>query len=486
MLPRSLVLAGLILAAIPGPASAASGHPLSFAPAVGGPLAAGERPTKVVSADFDQDGRADLAVADQQGDRVSVLIGDGAGGFAPATTTPVGDGPQDAAVGDVNGDGRPDLAVAGHNAKSVDVLLGDGHGGFTTAPGSPFATGPCTSSTLVADLNSDGFADVATANACGPATVTTLLGDGTGSFTPAPGFSIGAGAAPWGVAVADFDADGRRDLAVAAYGSNTVPVLLGAGDGTFTAAPGAPAASRYSPDAIVVGDFDENGRPDVVLANANSGNDGVATEITVLLGDGHGRFSTAPGPSLYAASAGTSVAVADLDGDGHQDVIEASDARPLIILLGDGHGRFTGAPGTAPDPGSAPSSVVATDLNGDGRPDLAVTSANDNTVSVFLNRPVVVPARPLAAPRLEAPRHCVSGARATFTVRGPQIRQVSFAVDDRRARRVLHANSGRQGFRMTISRSDLRPGARHTLRATIWLPPQDAPRVLTRKFRRCR
>jgi hypothetical protein len=323
---------------------------------------------------------------------------------------------------------------------------------------------------------------VAVANACSPASVTTLLGDGTGSFASAPRFSMGAGAVPWAFAVTDLNADGRRDLAVADYGSSTVPVLLGAGDGTFTAAQAAPAGGMAAPDAIAAGDFDENGRPDVVVANAESRSDGDSrTALTVLLGDGHGALRPAPGTSQHAASTGESVAVADLDGDGHQDVVEASAVGPLLILLGDGHGGFTIAPGPAPDPGSAPSSLVATDLNGDGRPDVAVTSRNDNTVSVLLNRPAAVP-----APRLEAPRRCVAGAPATFTVRGPQIRKVSFSVDGRAAHRVLHPNSGRQGFRTTISRSHLRPGLRHTLRATVWSTSGGAPRILTQTFRRCR
>jgi hypothetical protein len=483
MLRRFLLLGGLVLAVVPGPASATPGGPFSFVPAPGGPRTVGQRPTKVVSADFDQDGRPDLAIADQHGDQVSVLLGDGTGGFASPIATPTRKGPNDLSAGDLNGDGRPDLAVADYGADTVSVLLGNGDGSFTPAPGSPYTIGSCPSAVAIADFNGDGLADVAAANACAPSGVVTLPGDGTGGFAPARRFPMAAPAVPWALAVADLNGDGRPDLAVADYAQDTVPVLLSGADGAFTAAPGGPAVSTAAPDAIAVGDFDEDGRPDVALANAvGSGAEGSAwTSLTVLLGNGHGGFGPAPRSPYTMASTGMSVAVADLDGDGHEDLVGADATGALATFLGDGHCHFAIVPGPAPSAGSAPGSVVAVDLDGDRRPDLAATSTNLDTVSVFLNRPMAA-----AAAQLTGPTRCVSGPHATFTVRGPQVRAVTFRLDHRWAprRTLLHPNSARDGFRLTIPRSRL-PVDRHTVEAMVSFKTGEALRVLTQTFRRC-
>ena len=184
-----------------------------FAPVSGSPFAVAGSPFSVAVADFNGDGIQDLVTPNWSSNTISVLLGNGAGGFTPATGSPfyVGAAPAYVAAGDFNGDGIPDVAVAFPGG--VAVLLGNGSGGFSTAEGSPFATGANPRSVVVADFNGDGFEDLATANQIG-SNITVLLGNGTGNFTAAPGSPLALAASPSYLVVGDFNGDGASDLAV--------------------------------------------------------------------------------------------------------------------------------------------------------------------------------------------------------------------------------------------------------------------------------
>src|SRR2546422_886081 len=149
------------------------------------------------------------------------------------------------------------------------------------APGD-FPVGTHPQSVAVGDFNGDGRPDLAVAN-FGSNTVSVLLGIGDGSFQPARTFA--AGTSPLSVAVGDFNGDGRPDLAVANFGSNTVSVLLGIGDGTFQ--PALTFAAGTQPVFVAVGDLNGDGRPDLAVANTGSDN------VSVLLGIGDGTFQPA-------------------------------------------------------------------------------------------------------------------------------------------------------------------------------------------------
>jgi hypothetical protein len=174
------------------------------------------------------------------------------------------------AVGDLNGDGKLDLAIATQSTNSVTVLLGSGDGTFTPTSGRAPAVGKQPQGIVAGDFNGDGKLDLAITNAADN-TVTVLLGNGDGTFTQASGSPIAVGTAPYAIVAADFRANGKLDLAVANSGSNNVTLLLGNGDGTFAQAPASPFPAGKAPNALVVGDFNSSGRPGLAIANSTDG-----------------------------------------------------------------------------------------------------------------------------------------------------------------------------------------------------------------------
>jgi hypothetical protein len=228
----------------------------------------------VAVGDFLGNGNLDLAVTNSPGGvALNILLGYGDGAFNQAPIR--GNGSVTTAympaVGDFNGDGKLDLAVTGAGVtgpqdNEVTILLGNGDGTFTLANNSTFPTGKAPQAIAVADLNGDGKLDLVIAN-YGDATLTILLGNGDGTFAPASGSPIAVGNAPYAVAVADLNGDGKLDIAVANNGDGAVTVLLGKGDGTFTSAIGSPFAVGVGPSSIAVGDFSESGRLGLAVTN---------------------------------------------------------------------------------------------------------------------------------------------------------------------------------------------------------------------------
>src|SRR2546427_220048 len=140
--------------------------------------------------------------------------------------------------------------------------------------------------------------------------VAVLLGNGDGTFTAAAGGPVIVGSAPYTVAVGDVNGDGKLDLVTANYGSNTVTVLLGNGDGTFTAAAGSPVAAGSGPTSVALGELNGDGKLDLVAANSLSNNVTVllnqATVLTVAgAGTGSGRVASSPAGNDCIISRGT-------------------------------------------------------------------------------------------------------------------------------------------------------------------------------------
>jgi uncharacterized protein (TIGR03437 family) len=351
----------------------------AFVNGPGNLLPAGVNPNSIAVADFNGDGKADLAVTNWGSGNVTVLLGNGDSTFraAPGSPIPVVKNPWALAVGDFNGDGNPDLAVTSAGLPGfITVLLGDGTGAFVQTPGSPISVNAYPADLAVGDFNGDGRADLVVPNVRGT-NVVVLLGDGSGGFRESPASPVVAEYGPFAVVVADFNGDGRADFAVT-NSLQKISVLLGNGDGSFVTSAGSPFAVGVEPEWMASGDFNGDGIADLVVSNYGSNN------VTILLGDGAGYFTQSPSGPLSVGTSPRSPAVADFNGDGNADLaIPCGGDNRVILFLGDGHGNF--APGVSPLPAAGgPTAAAVGDFNGDGRADLAVANYTANGVTVLL------------------------------------------------------------------------------------------------------
>jgi hypothetical protein len=333
----------------------------------------GNEPNGLTAADFNHDGRLDLAVAnDGKPGGTSILMGLGDGTYQPQAKFASGISTA-VAWADFNGDGRPDLVTANYDPDTatgdITILLGLGDGTFQ-AP-IHYAVGGFPIALLVADFNGDGKADIAVVNNLSN-NISILLGNGDGTFHPAVNYEVGT--SPRAIALGNFNGDKYWDLAVANSGSNDVSILMGAAGGTFEPAVDLPVGS--SPVGIVTGDFG-NGLPDIATVNSGSNN------VSVLMNQGGGNWAS---QVRYPTGAQPAAIVAgDFNGDGKLDLATAnSGSNSVSILTGLGGGAFA-APVSIPV-GQSPTALIAADLNGDGRLDVACTNGSDRTVSVLLGR----------------------------------------------------------------------------------------------------
>ena len=349
--------------------------------AAGSPITTGTNTVAVANGDFNGDGFQDIASVSSGDGTVTVLLGDGTGHFTqPHSPFAAGTNPSSIAVGDFNGDGVQDLAVANFASNNVTVLLGDGTGNFNAAAGSPFAVGSGPVGVVAADLNGDGFWDLAVVNT-NDSTVSVLLSNGVGGFSPASGSPLRAGVNPLGLALGDFNLDGKLDIAVADFGEDAVLILKGNGLGAF------PGSFKYtnifSAASIVVADFNGDGKPDFATANEDLN----AVDVRLgagTLGSGASDFPVPAGSPYAVGSFPEAIVVADLNGDGIPDLaVTNSDTGGVTVMAGSGTGGFSVATGAA-FPGGFKGLAVG-DFNGDGLADLVVAGgANQNQVGVLL------------------------------------------------------------------------------------------------------
>ena len=340
----------------------------------------GLNPAGAAVGDFNSDGKPDLAIANTGGNSVTVLLGKANGSFAQAPGSPfslgAAGGPVSVVVGDFNGDGKPDIATANSHSQNVTVLLGNGTGGFTASGAPvPLNIGPGVS------MVTGGFQR---GRQPGPRhhdpgnSLTLLLGNGTGGFTA--GDPVGQLGVPSSFVTGDFDRNGKPDLVSAFRGTNgSMQVALGDGTGSFTGRV-AYHASLQAPNSMAAGDFNKDGLLDVAVA------DSIGNTLTVLLGNGAGGLSPAAGSPFPGGKGAASMAAVDVNQDGNLDLVTADyDNGTATVLLGNGLGGFTAAPAGPFTVGPSPRSLVVGDFNGDGRPDLAFTNDSLNKVTVLLN-----------------------------------------------------------------------------------------------------
>jgi hypothetical protein len=355
-------------------------------------------------ADVNGDGRLDLIVANANDNTVSILlnttpVGSSIPTFAAAQTFAVGTNPFGIAVADLARNGRLDIITANFNSNNVSVLMNETEPGATTASFTgqqTFAAGTHPQGIAVADFNADGLPDIAVTNA-GSNSVsflvnTTPVGVLTTTFAPQQTFAVGN--TPVFAAVADFNGDGRPDLVVSNNLDNTVSVLL-----NVTAA-GAPSVSFFAQQSFAVGagplnvavaDFNGDGRADIAIANAGPiGTPGNTVSVllnTEALGSNTAAFAAQQ--TFAVGGSPQSVTAGDLDGDGRPDLVVSNlDDNTVSVLLNTtpvGTTTPTFAAQQTFASGAGPIPVMVGDLRGDGRMDIAVAANTDNNIGVLPN-----------------------------------------------------------------------------------------------------
>jgi uncharacterized repeat protein (TIGR01451 family) len=342
----------------------------------------GTQPNAVVVGDFNGDDKPDLAVANPGSATVSILLNKGDGTFQSAMNVSVGNTPAAIVAGDFNRDGKLDLVVITQAAgvSTTSLFLGNGDGTFQ----SPLQINadPNARTLAAADLNLDGKLDLVIGNAGATPSLSVFLGNGDGSFQAPASYSLASG--PNSIAAGDLNGDGKPDLVVIV--SSKLEIFLGNGDGTLQAL--APFSS-FVVGSLLVGDFNRDNKLDLAalggtfcIFNCRSN----PSNVRILLGNGDGTFQAA-GTYFISAGSPSRIAAGDFNHDGKLDLVAVSSASPLAtILLNQGDGTF---PTQLTFPiGSEPISVAVADLNGDQLPDLVTVNPNDNTVSVLLNTSV--------------------------------------------------------------------------------------------------
>ena len=317
----------------------------------------------LATADFNGDGKADLAISNSG--TLSILLGDGNGNFQAAFNLTALN-PNLGAVGDFNGDGIPDLALGTFPTNltaSLTILLGKGDGTFQ--PPVSYQVPNLIATLAVGDFNGDGKADIAFTDFTSG--VKILLGKGDGTFQPAAAYDTNSGVQTSFVLVGDFNGDGNADIATTGYASPNVRILLGNGDGTFQLSANIATTRMINfLDGLVVGDFNGDGKADLATSNAD-----------ILLGNGDGTFQPPPTYPINS-TIGFSVAAGDFNGDGRPDLAIIDLSNNLSILLGNGDGTFQVR--RVPYNKLSNSYLLVGEFNGDGKADLAVVSGNAATL----------------------------------------------------------------------------------------------------------
>ena len=353
--------------------------------AVAEPFEVGHGPVAVAVADLDADGILDIVVANGGDTNVTVLLGDGAGGFAEPAGSPfeAGQQPNDIAVADLDGDGTLDLAFPNHEADHVSVLLGAEEGRFAPASFSPVRvrSQPHPHGIAAADLDGDGAVDLVV-ESFGEDLVEVLWGRSDGFSVPGGTFDVGR--LPYQrVRTADVNGDGRPDIVTTNREGASVTVLLAQEGRVFAEASGSPVPVAPSPFGHALADANGDGCSDLAIGHY-SGNirDRSRDRVSILLGDCRGGFRQARRSPFSTCAAPTSVAIGDVNGDGHEDVATACyGSDDVEVLLGSAAGEFEAA-GTTIAVGAGPLDITLADLDGDGRADIVTADSKADTITV--------------------------------------------------------------------------------------------------------
>jgi hypothetical protein len=315
----------------------------------------------------------------------------------PQTTFNVGNNPVALAAKDFNGDGLPDIAVANQNDNSISILLNNKNGNFIQPSTSPILlgkneTGPAAIASAVLRASTTAVptpaADLVIANSSSN-TVSVLLGKGDGTFTEATGSPFATGKQPSAIVIADFNGDGNLDFVVANKGDSSISVFRGDGSGGFTPFPKSPfvlpnivAGTETGPVAMVTANFRNQSKPDLAVVNETS------NTVSILLSSGDntfdGTFSEATNSPIAVGKTPVAIAAGDFNGDAVPDLAVVNQADDSVtILLSNGDGTFSAATGSPLPTAATPAGIVVANFANGANNDLVVTNQGQGTLAIY-------------------------------------------------------------------------------------------------------
>jgi len=351
-------------------------------------LTTGKGPGSVEIADFNKDGQPDIVVANADDHNATVFLNEGKNKFSIATGSPffVDSFPNDIAIADFNKDNNLDLAIANNETKHLSVLLGNGKGGFHFSPSSPFRLNvkPHTHSVAAGDFNNDGNTDLLT-ESWQVDSVVVIFGNGQGNFNSPQYFKVGK--RPYQrVRTADVNNDGFPDIITTNLEGNNCSVLLCDGKGNFIQANGSPFPCGNAPFGVTIADVNADGKADIIIADAptitaeGTGKDG----LFILLGDGKGSFHALDGSPFATGKSPSRLATGDIDGNGISDiaVTNYNDKSISVYFMNKNGVRIS----QVIQAGSHPDGIAIGDLNADGKGDIVVSNYDDKTINILLSK----------------------------------------------------------------------------------------------------
>ncbi|CAF2712982.1 unnamed protein product [Rotaria sp. Silwood2] len=340
----------------------------------------GSSPTSIVAGNFNCDIWLDIVVSNVLGDNVGVLLGHDNMYAATKSSYSTGTGsrPYSVLVSDFNNDTVLDLVIVNSAHDNVGIRLGYGDGTFANETTYPTEVGSRTQYATLGDFNNDNQVDIAIANNMKDS-VTVIFGCGNGTFTNPEIYPTGQGSHPYLAAVGDFNNDSRQDLTILNQGTGTVGVFLSFDYATFRNQNVSATGVLSYPQSVAVGDFNNDSFLNVVVANYGSSN------IGIFLGMGNGMFTAQRTLSTGSRSAPYTVAVSDFNKDSLLDIVVGNTGTNNVgIFLGYGNGTFTAQTIFSIGGGSNPRSIAVTDFNKDSLLDIAVVNSATSNVAILL------------------------------------------------------------------------------------------------------
>jgi hypothetical protein len=454
-------------------------------------LITGSGPLSVFSMDIDGDGKPDLVVADGDSNRVEVYLNTSTTGSASFSRQydyllPPGYYPIAVTAGDLDGDGKPEIVVCNYGSPQLAVFLNTSTtGSISFAAPVYYALGNYTTSVVIQDCNEDGKPEIVVASLAD--NVVSLYGNnstiGNLSFSPRINLSLPSGYLPTAVIVSDLDGDGKPDLACADNAVNIVSVFLNTGTpgGTLSFSSNTDFPVGNAPQDLVVGDMDGDGKPDLAVINNSDNTISLLRNTSIV-----GTPSFSIGAAVPTGNGPYALVMADFDGDGKPDLasVNSNDNTVSVHRNTSSVGSISIAANVDYNVGDVPWDIATADFDGDGIPDLVTCNNTVATLSVLLNS---LSSGPVQIPTITSFTPISGTTGTTVTINGTNltgVTAVSFGGVAASSFQVLSDTviTAVVGFGSSGSVSVTAPGGVGTLAGFTYVPSGPPPALALLSF----